>query len=82
MGSKVEGRLYGKYRLVGWADRLAADVAKTLAKQKPEVKVVSRFPQRDSRRAVVYRALLKPDSGASESERLQAKQHLDRLGAA
>jgi hypothetical protein len=37
---------------------------------------------RDARRAETFRRLLRPESGACESERAQAAEHLARLGAA
>jgi len=41
---------------------------------------VAAIRARNARRAEVYHALLRPDSGACESERQQAREYLGRLG--
>jgi hypothetical protein len=84
---RVLKRLHGDYRLLGWDDRLAHDAGLWLRGAHPDQvreqsTAAPAVSSRDARRAVAYRALLKPDSGASESERVQARQHLERLGAA
>jgi hypothetical protein len=56
-----------------------ADRAREVAESVERAKRAAELRIRDQRRAETYRALLRPDSGASASERAQAAQHLASL---
>lgn len=71
-------RFGGRYVGRGWLDRLVADAVVEIRAYdvgSPRKNTSAR----DTRRAVTFRRILHPDSGASESERLQARRHLARL---
>lgn len=69
----------GRFAGRGWLPALAfaARVALVEYDARPPIVVVT---ERDRRRVETYRRIVAPDSGASESERAQARQHLQRMG--
>jgi hypothetical protein len=81
--SSFFGRLYTG---PGWMDRFVADAVIAVRGHDAWVREQARAAnarhrsERDSRRANAYRAILRPESNASESERAQARAHLERLG--
>ena len=54
----------------------ANDTAREAVESAERVRRAAELRIRDARRAETYRAILHPDSGASQSERQQAQSHL------
>ncbi len=73
--------LPGIYTGRGWLPRLVADAVEAIREVDVEIRIAT-LSTREIRRADAYRRLLHPDSGASESERAQARGHLERMGVA
>lgn len=65
----------------GWLDRLVVDAVAALRDYDAR-EAIKAMSARDLRRAEVYRAILRSNSGAAAAEREQARQHLARLGLA
>jgi hypothetical protein len=71
----------GIYKGRGWVDRFVVDAVAAVRRYDATPRPVA-LSTRDRRRAETYRRILHPDSGAAESERVQARRHLARLGIA